>query len=131
MIKILLIICLTMPMLASAKSNDENLAYVMSGYGNRMKPGDEVLETGIDRLVYYNKPCKLPIVGAEHMRFYIEYPSTNTARREGCAALTVTGKVKTLVIRGEFEDWQVWPKSVFFRGKVNAEGTAEYLEPLR
>lgn len=96
-----------------------------------IKPGDEVGEVFIDRLVYYNKPCKLPIVGAEHMRHFVERPSTNYSRAEGCAALTATGKIKTLVIRGEFEEWQVWPKSVFFRGKVNAEGSAEYIEPLR
>lgn len=131
MIKIILIMCLAAPILANAKSNDENLAYVMSGYGNRMKPGDEVLETGIDRLVYYNKPCKLPIVGAEHMRHFVERPSANVSRLEGCAGLTATGKVKTLIIRGEHEDWQLWPKSAFFRGKVNAEGAAEYIEPLR
>jgi len=116
-------------MLASAQSGE--LAYVMSPYGKRMQPGDEVLETGIDRLVYYNKPCKLQIVGAEHMRYYVERPSANVSRLEGCAGLTATGKVKTLVIRGEFEDWQVWPKSLFFRGRVNGEGTAEYIEPLR
>jgi len=127
--KILLIMCLALPMLASAQSGE--LAYVMSPYGKRMQPGDEVLETGIDRLVYYNKPCKLQIVGAEHMRYYVERPSANVSRLEGCAGLTATGKVKTLVIRGEFEDWQVWPKSLFFRGRVNGEGTAEYIEPLR
>lgn len=129
--KILLVICLILPALASAKGADANLAYVMSPYGKRMQPGDEVGEVFIDRIVYYNQPCKLPIVGAEHMRHFVERPSMGYSRAEGCAGLTAAGKVKTLVIRGEHEDWQLWPKSAFFRGKVNAEGTAEYIEPLR
>jgi hypothetical protein len=129
--KILLIMCFVLPVPAVAQVESASLAYVMSSYGNRMKPGDEVLETGIDRLVYYNKPCKLPIVGAEHLRYFVERPSASASRLEGCAGLTATGKVKTLVIRGEFEDWQVWPKSLFFRGKVKSDGTAEYIEPLR
>ena len=127
--KISLIMCFVLLVPAVAQSDE--LAYVMSPYGKRMQPGDEVGEMFIDRLVYYNKPCKLQIVGAGHMRHFVERPSMNYSRLEGCAGLTATGKVKTLVIRGEFEDWQVWPKSLFFRGKVDAEGTAEYIEPLR
>lgn len=128
---LLLVICLILPALASAKGADANLVYVMSPYGKRMQPGDEVGEVFIDRIVYYNQPCKLPIVGAEHMRHFVERPSMGYSRAEGCAGLTATGKVKTLIIRGEHEDWQLWPKSAFFRGKVNAEGLAEYIEPLR
>lgn len=130
MIRILLIMCLALPMLAVAKSESGELAYVMSQYGSRMKPGDEVLTTSIDRIIYYNKPCKIQVFGAENMRHYVEYPSYTTARIEGCAAFTAAGRIKTLVIRGDREDWKVWPKSVFFRGTVNAIGTAEYIEPL-